>query len=225
MRKGLEIGGIVAAVVLIVFGIVFDRDGDRRSRHRYDIAGTGEHRRLARHDAGSDHSGGQGSRPGDRASTCRPATSRNSRSTAATAPAASPPTCAIHALEATGGYTYAEMGRYEAKPNTPKSELAAGGGTEDEKFAVIDPETGEPAENGARNVWVTETALATALNTSYMADTAVAVRHRDRDRPAADRDRLRRARRQRVGARPGHRAELPPLAQAARPPSCGAPGD
>jgi hypothetical protein len=76
----------------------------------------------------------------------------------------------IHALEATGGYTYAEMGRYEAKPNTPKGELAAGGGTENEKFAVTDPETGEPVENGARNVWVTETALSTALNASYMAD-------------------------------------------------------
>jgi hypothetical protein len=76
----------------------------------------------------------------------------------------------IHALEATGGYTYSEMGRYEAIPNAPKDELSPGGGTENEKFAVTDPETGEPAENGARNVWVTETALSTALNTSYMAD-------------------------------------------------------
>jgi len=76
----------------------------------------------------------------------------------------------VHALEATGGYTYSEMGRYEAKPDTPKSELAPGGGTENEKFAVLDPETGEAAENGARNVWVTETALTTALNASYMAD-------------------------------------------------------
>jgi len=76
----------------------------------------------------------------------------------------------VHALEATGGYTYAEMGRYEAKPGTPKSELSPGGGTEEEKFAALDPETGEPAANGAREVWVTETALGTALNASYMAD-------------------------------------------------------
>jgi hypothetical protein len=76
----------------------------------------------------------------------------------------------VHALEATGGYAYAEMGRYEAKPNTPASELAPGGGTDNEKFAVIDSETGYPADNGTREVWVTETALATALNASYMAE-------------------------------------------------------
>ena len=35
----------------------------------------------------------------------------------------------IHALEATGGFVYAQMGQYEAKPDTPKSELAPGGGT------------------------------------------------------------------------------------------------
>jgi hypothetical protein len=76
----------------------------------------------------------------------------------------------IHALLATGGYTYSQMGRYEALPNTPKSELAPGGGTENEKFAAIDPETKQPTENGAREVWVTETALSTALNASYMAN-------------------------------------------------------
>ena len=32
------------------------------------------------------------------------------------------------------------------------------------------PKTKQPVANGARNLWVTETALTTALNTSYMAD-------------------------------------------------------
>lgn len=76
----------------------------------------------------------------------------------------------VHALLGTGGYTYSQMGRFEALPNTPKGELAPGGGTENEKYAVIDPETKQPVENGARQVWVTETALSTALNASYMAD-------------------------------------------------------
>jgi hypothetical protein len=76
----------------------------------------------------------------------------------------------VHALEATGGYVYSQMGRLQAKPGTPKSQLAAGGGTDNEKFAVIDPKTGQPASNAARNVWVNETALSMALNTSYMAD-------------------------------------------------------
>jgi len=75
----------------------------------------------------------------------------------------------VHALEATGGYVYAEMGQYQAKSDAPKSELAPGGGTSNRDFAEIDPKTNQPVPNGARNVWVTETALATALNTSYMA--------------------------------------------------------
>ena len=76
----------------------------------------------------------------------------------------------IHALEDTGGYVYSEMGRFQAKPDTPKSELAAGGGTDNEKFAASDPETKQPVSNGARNLWVTETSLSTALNASYMAE-------------------------------------------------------
>ena len=76
----------------------------------------------------------------------------------------------IHALEATGGYTYAQMGRFTAKPDAPKAELAVGGGTDNPQFALIDTATKQPVANGARNLWVTETALTTALNTSYMAD-------------------------------------------------------
>jgi uncharacterized iron-regulated membrane protein len=76
----------------------------------------------------------------------------------------------VHALEATGGFTYSQMGQFEAKPGTPESQLAEGGGTSNEKFAVVDPETGGPQSNGARQVWINETSLATALNASYMAE-------------------------------------------------------
>ena len=76
----------------------------------------------------------------------------------------------IHALEASGGFTYAQMGRFTAKPDAPKAELAVGGGTNNDKFAMIDAASKQPVANGARNLWVTETALTTALNTSYMAD-------------------------------------------------------
>ena len=75
----------------------------------------------------------------------------------------------IHALEATGGFTYAQMGIYEAKPDAPKSQLEPGGGTNNTQYAAVDPKTSQPVQNGARQVWVTETALATALNVSYMA--------------------------------------------------------
>jgi hypothetical protein len=67
----------------------------------------------------------------------------------------------IHTLEATGGLTYAQMGRFLDKN---------GKQTSDENAAAIDPKTKRPVENLARNIWVTETALTTALNTSFFAE-------------------------------------------------------
>jgi hypothetical protein len=75
-----------------------------------------------------------------------------------------------HALEASGGLVYAEMGRFTAKPDAPKSATDGNGGTSDEKYALIDEQSGEPVSNGARNLWVTETALSTALNTAFFAE-------------------------------------------------------
>lgn len=66
----------------------------------------------------------------------------------------------IHALEASGGKTYSEMPRYATED---------GKGTNDEAAAQKNPDTGRPVDNLARNLWVTETALSTALNTSYFA--------------------------------------------------------
>jgi hypothetical protein len=76
----------------------------------------------------------------------------------------------IHTLEATGGLTYAQMGRYAAKTGTPVKFTDGQGGTNDTQYAAVDPKTAQPLDNGKRNIWVTETALTTALNTSYMAD-------------------------------------------------------
>ena len=76
----------------------------------------------------------------------------------------------IHTLEATQGSTYAQMGRFTAKPGTPAAQLAKGGGTNNPAYALVDPKTKQPVSNGARDIWVTETALTTALNTSYMAE-------------------------------------------------------
>ena len=60
--------------------------------------------------------------------------------------------------------TYAQMGRFLAAddPSNPA-------GTSDEAAALKD-ENGSPVSNSFRNTWVTETALTTALNTSYMAE-------------------------------------------------------
>jgi len=67
----------------------------------------------------------------------------------------------IHALEASGGLTFSQM---------PRFATADGKGTNDEKAALKDPKSGRPVDNAKRNVWVTETALSTALNTSYFAE-------------------------------------------------------
>src|SRR3954467_5112186 len=66
-----------------------------------------------------------------------------------------------HTLEATGGQTYAQMGRYLD---------ANGKATDDETAAAINPQTKKPVENGLRTMWVNETALTTALNTAYFAE-------------------------------------------------------
>jgi hypothetical protein len=76
----------------------------------------------------------------------------------------------IHTLEATHGFTYSQMGRFTARPGTPAAQLAKGGGTDNPQWALVDPKTKQPVANGPREIWVTETALTTALNTSYMAE-------------------------------------------------------
>jgi len=76
----------------------------------------------------------------------------------------------IHTLGATNGLTYSQMGRFVAKPGTPLKFTDLIGGTSDPKYAAVDPKTKQPVANGRRDIWVTETALTTALNASYMAD-------------------------------------------------------
>lgn len=66
-----------------------------------------------------------------------------------------------HTLEATNGQVYAQMGRYVDAEGNP---------TNDQVKAAKDLKTGQPVANEARNIWVTETALTTALNTAYFGE-------------------------------------------------------
>jgi hypothetical protein len=75
----------------------------------------------------------------------------------------------IHTYGATSGLTYSQMGRYAAKPATPIKFTDGLGGTNDPAQAAADPKTQQPVSNGRRDIWVTYTALTTALNSSYMA--------------------------------------------------------
>jgi hypothetical protein len=76
----------------------------------------------------------------------------------------------LHALRSTNGLTYSQMGRYLAKPDAPPEETDFAGGTSNAAVAVIDEQSGQPASNGARDLWVTATALSSALNLAYTAE-------------------------------------------------------
>ena len=73
----------------------------------------------------------------------------------------------IHALSSSSGLTYSQLGRYLAKPDAPVQSTDFNGGTNDTNYAQIDPNTDQPVSNGARNLWVTETSLTTALYLAY----------------------------------------------------------
>jgi len=66
----------------------------------------------------------------------------------------------IDALSATHGATYAQL---------PRFATLDGRGTNDPN-AARKSRTGQPVENPVRTIWITEAALSTALNTSYMAE-------------------------------------------------------
>ncbi len=167
MRKVFEIGGLVAGLVLIVFGvvaIVMGTNGQStvtNSLKAQQIVGTPD-----MSPAGIKPEVAKAGLKNVSIPSCDVANkSINSGSRAR---------CfaeymQIHALEATGGFLYSQMGIYTAKPGAPKAQLMPGGGTDNVAYAAIDPTTKQPVQNGARNVWVTETALTTALNSSYMA--------------------------------------------------------
>jgi hypothetical protein len=158
MRKLFEIGGFAATAVLVVFGIVAITMGvnGRSTVHSSlaleqitgspDMTATGIAAEAKK--AGlsgvtlptADIAGkpiNTGQRARDFASYMR-----------------------IHALEASGGLTYAQLPRYAS---------ADGKGTNDLAKAVTSA-SGQPLDNPVRNTWITETALTTALNASFLAE-------------------------------------------------------
>jgi hypothetical protein len=169
MRKVLEIGGLIAGAVLIVFGVVAivmgvnGRSTVNNAIKAEQIVGSADMTPTA---IKAEAVSAKLDLNKIQIPTCTVANKAiNSGATAR---------CfaqymRIHTFEATGGFTYSQMGQFVALSNAPKAQLAVGGGTNNKAFAQIDPTTKQPVSNGARNVWVTETALTTALNTSYMA--------------------------------------------------------
>ena len=169
MRKFFEIGGVVAAAILIAFGItsiVMGANG-RSTVHK----NLGQELIVGTPDMTPAAIAKEAKEAGLPSSVDLPTvavagkkinTGERARAFASY--------MRIHALEASGGLTYAQMGRFVAKPGTPKQLTDGEGATSDDKWALLDPKTKQPVANGRRDLWVTETALSTALNTSYMAE-------------------------------------------------------
>ena len=159
MNKLFTIGGVLASLVLIVFGIativvaITGRADVRDAIQRENIVGTPdmtpEATRAALAEAGLDDV---------EVPSCSAAD--------VTIDTGSKAKCfadyvRIHTLEATGGQTYAEMPRFLDEAGKP---------TADEAAAATDPKSGAPVANPQRDIWVTSTALTTAMNTSYFAE-------------------------------------------------------
>ncbi|HSL65495.1 MAG TPA: hypothetical protein VK874_12645 [Gaiellaceae bacterium] len=149
-RKVFEYGGYIAGAVLIVFGIVAIYMGvDGRSTVRDSIA----QEQIVFGNAADDEAVAAHA---EQWSEEQVKTGEQARAFALI--------MRDHALEGSDGLTYAQMGRFVSAddPDDPA-------GTSDEAAAAKDEE-GNPISNGARNTWVTATALSTALNMSYMAE-------------------------------------------------------
>ena len=142
LRRWLQVGGVIAGVVMIGFGvstIVLGANGVdtvRDNLARESIEGTGEPSLN-----GSTIPEGElvdtGGEARDFADLMRK-----------------------HALEGAGGKSYAELGRFV----TPEGE-----DTSDIEAAAKNPD-GSPVANPARDTWITQTALATALNVAYFGE-------------------------------------------------------
>lgn len=143
MKKWFAYGGIAASVVLIAFGagaIAIGAQGYQDVRDEIAI------QKITAGDDAAELTNGR-LQPGELINT-----GAEARAFADIMEA--------HTLKATEGKRYSEMGRFL----TPD-----GKDTSDEALAAKTPD-GRPVANGLRDMWVTETALTTALNTSFFAE-------------------------------------------------------
>jgi hypothetical protein len=185
MRKFFEIGGLVAAVVLIAFGVAAivmgfnGRSTISSSLKQEQITGSPD---MTPQAIAAEVTAA-------RAAQTKLFASLHAAGVQMTPSSITTPSCSvagklvetgaqarcfaeymrIHTFEATSGLTYSQMARYVAKPGAPLKLTDGLGATNDPTQAVTDSTTKQPVSNGRRDIWVTYTALTTALNTSFMA--------------------------------------------------------
>jgi hypothetical protein len=159
MRKVLEIGGLLAGALLIAFGVaaivmgVNGRSTVQSNLKAEQITGTPDMTPAAIRE--------EAKKAGLPATISFPSKAVAGKAiTNGTLAREFAQYMRVHALEATGGVVYSQMPRYAT---------ANGKGTSDPTLALKDSK-GQPVANAAREVWIQETALTTALNTAYMAE-------------------------------------------------------
>jgi hypothetical protein len=139
MKPFMKYGGIVASIILIVFGIgsivtgVNGRSEVRNTIQLEQIVGT------------PDMDKSIADKPVDTGAKAKLFAAGIRK----------------HTLESTDGQVYSEMGRFLDASGKP---------TSDEKAAAVDAKSGQPVANPARELWITSTALSTALNTAFFAE-------------------------------------------------------
>ena len=131
-RKIWAIGGFVAGAVLILFGVAALYLGVTSYQLVHDE--LSQEKIVGGEDMSPKRSPPASKKPGSRTSTSRTATSSMRRSTQAMRRCFSE-YMRVHALEATGGLTYAEMGRFQSAANPGDA-----AGTNDEAAAAKDEE-------------------------------------------------------------------------------------
>ena len=159
MRKLFEIGGFIATAALIIFGVVAivmgvnGRNTVQDSLKLEQIVGTPDMNATA--------IAAEAKKAGLPASIKLPTADIAGKPIDSGARAhAFASYMRIHALEATGGLPYSQL---------PRFATADGKGTSDPTKALTG-KGGQPVDNPIRQVWITETALSTALNASYLAE-------------------------------------------------------
>ncbi len=205
MRKVLEIGGIVAATILVAFGVativmgVSGRSTVRDSLKLEQIVGSPDMTPAAIK--------AEAKAAGLPASIALPTVSVANQAINTGARARAFATyMRIHTLEATGGLTYSQLGRYTAKPGTPVK-LTDGHG------ATNDPAVRAPQCPGTAHGQRAPQSLGHRDGTDHGAQhelhgrAALAVRARRRHRAPALRSRLRDPRDRRSAPEPGARPE------------------
>jgi hypothetical protein len=159
MRRGFVVGGLIAGVILVVLGVgqivigasgrseVRDRIADERIVGTPDM--TPEATKAAVEEAGLADV---------EIPDCSVADEEIDTGSEAKCFASY---MRVHALESTGGKVYSEMPRAVFKKSGKPV-------PEDEASAAL--EAGTAIDNPERQVWITETALGTAMNTSFFAE-------------------------------------------------------